>query len=227
MRATACLPSAMPGTGAPEVENSLVRSEGRRTGLSSQSRGRALQTGLLFKLYQLTSVHSRDNLPEDTDDRTRPVRAEGRRAPANRRAEGSPASASPARAGPPARSSGTPARTARLATRSPRGGHHRLPLVGINVDLALLPGCDLVAAPRVTWLAHDPRVVPARGQDKRHVVALIVFLLVIQRETSTISEKGAAIMRPKQFPGVANTPDGGSAAASRRWPALRSSKAPG
>ena len=39
MRATAYLPSAMPGTSAPEVENSLVRSEGRRTGLSSQSRG--------------------------------------------------------------------------------------------------------------------------------------------------------------------------------------------
>src|SRR5271157_4101065 len=48
-------------------------------------------------------------------------------------------------------------------------GHHRLPLVGIDVDLALLAGRDLVAALGVTWLADDPRVVPARRQDECHV----------------------------------------------------------
>jgi hypothetical protein len=99
MRAANCFPSAMPGAGRPEEESSIVRSEGRRTGLSSQSRGRALQTGFLLKLYQLTSVHSRDNLPEDTNVQAGTLRAEERRGLARHLEVGNPAPAGRAKVG--------------------------------------------------------------------------------------------------------------------------------
>jgi hypothetical protein len=49
-----------------------------------------LQTGLLIKLYQLTSVHSRDNLYEDTDVQAGTLRAEERRGLAHHLEVGNP-----------------------------------------------------------------------------------------------------------------------------------------